>query len=104
MDVEETNKQVLEAIGEHHTIRIVADVPTNFLRFEDLPASAFDLIKRFLIEWEVHDPTRPHAVDLCPRHAYIVVDINNHRYDYDTAHEQTFVLPVYILRLSKSNK
>ena len=104
MDVEEANEQVFKAIEEHHTIRIIADVPTNFLRFEDLPTSAFDLIKPFLIQWEVHHLTRQLAVDLYPRHAYVVVDINNHEYDYDTAHEQTFVLPVYILRLSRSNK
>ena len=34
MDVGETNKEVFEAIEEHHTIRIIADVPTNFLRFQ----------------------------------------------------------------------
>ena len=51
MDVEEANEQVFKAIEEHHTIRIIADVPTNFLRFEDLPTSAFDLIKPFLIQW-----------------------------------------------------
>lgn len=104
MDVEEANEQVFKAIEEHHTIRIIADVPTNFLRFEDLPTSAFDLIKPFLIQWEVHHLTRQLAVDLYPRHAYVVVDINNHEYDYDTAHEQTFALPIYILRLSRSNK
>ena len=104
MDVEETNEQVLKAIEEHHTIRIIADVPTNFLRFEDLPTSAFDLIRPFLIQWEAHHLTRQLAVDLYPRHAYVVVDINNYEYDYDTAHEQTFAPPIYILRLSRSNK
>lgn len=66
MDVEEMNKKVFEVIEEHHTIRIIADVPTNFLRFKDLPASAFDLIKPFLIEWEVNHLTRRLAVDLYP--------------------------------------
>lgn len=65
MDVEETNKKVFDSIGEHHN-RIIADVPTNFQRFEDLPASAFDLIKPFLIEWEVNHLTRRLAVDLYP--------------------------------------
>ena len=64
MDVEEMNKKVFEVIEEHHTIRIIADVPTNFLRFKDLPASAFDLIKPFLIKWGVNHLTRRLAVDL----------------------------------------
>ena len=31
------------------------------------------------------------------------MDINNHEYDYDTAREQTFAIPVHILRLSRRN-
>ena len=104
MDAEEINKQVFKAIEEQHTIRIVADVPTNLLRFEDLPTSAFDLIRPFLSQWEGHHLTRQLAVDLYPRHAYIVVDINNHQYDYEAAHTQTAPVPVYILCLTRSNK
>ncbi|RJE21403.1 hypothetical protein PHISCL_06273 [Aspergillus sclerotialis] len=39
-----------------------------------------------------------------PRHAYIVVDINNQEYDYDIAHTQTFAIRLYILHLSRKSK
>lgn len=102
--VDEITEQVFEANEEHHTIQMIVDVPTNLLWFEDLPTSAFDLIRPFLNTWESNHLTQQLAVDLYPRHAYIVVDINNHQYDYYTAHEQTFTVPVYILHLSRSSK
>lgn len=102
--VDEINKQVFDAIEEQQTIRIVADVPTNVLNFEDILSSASDLIKPFVAKWEINHMTRLLAVDMYPRHAYLVVDINNQEYDYDIAHKQTFAIPLYILRLSRKNK
>lgn len=102
--VDEVNKQVFDAIEEQHTIRIVADVPTNILDVEDFTTSASHIIRPFMMKWEVSYMTRLLVVDVYPRHAYIVVDINNQQYDYDIAHKQTFAIPIYILRLSRSGK
>ncbi|WEW56193.1 hypothetical protein PRK78_001630 [Emydomyces testavorans] len=99
--MDQINKEVLKVIDEQHAIRIVADIPTDVLRSGDYLTSASDFIKPFVKEWESKHMTRLLVVDVYPRHTYVVVDINNHQYDYDTAHKQTFTVPVYILRLSR---
>lgn len=74
--IDNINQQIFDAINEQHTIRIVVDIPTNFLCFKDFPTSASDLIKPFVTKWEINHTTRLLAVDVYPRHAYSVVDIN----------------------------
>ncbi|KAB8258327.1 hypothetical protein BDV32DRAFT_139705 [Aspergillus pseudonomiae] len=77
------NKEVLRAIGEGRTIRIVVDIPTNVLDPGNL--------SRLLV------------VDVYPKHTYVLIDINNRRYDYHIAHKQTYIVPIYILRLSRNS-
>ncbi|RAH75329.1 uncharacterized protein BO66DRAFT_310601, partial [Aspergillus aculeatinus CBS 121060] len=67
-------------------------------------ASAFDLSKPFTTSWKEHYAVREIVVDIYPRHAYIVIDINNHHYDFEVAHLQDFAIPVHILRLSRQSK
>lgn len=102
-NMDEINRQILDTV-DNRTIRIVADVPTDLLRSEDFVISASDLIMPFRKQWETKNMTRLLAVDVYSHHAYIVIDINNLQYDYETAHNQTSPIPVYILRLSRSNK
>lgn len=54
--------------------------------------------------WEEKAQIRLLGVDAWPDHTYIAVDINNFRYDFETAHKQLFALPVYILRPSRSHR
>jgi hypothetical protein len=98
------NLEVLNAIEEEVSIRIVVDVPTNLVNLSDPLSAATDLVTPFITLWSTKHDTRLLAVDLYPRHTYVVVDINNHRYDYDTAHAQLYTIPVYILQLSKGGK
>ncbi|KAE8353321.1 hypothetical protein BDV28DRAFT_133388 [Aspergillus coremiiformis] len=98
--MDEINQQVFSAIEKQYTIRVVADIPTDHLCSTAFLASAFELVRPFVTQWEADNMIRQLAVDVYPRHTYVVVDINNEQYDYDTAHKQTFTLPVYILRLS----
>ncbi|KAF7589604.1 hypothetical protein BBP40_004064 [Aspergillus hancockii] len=99
--MDEINQQVLSAIKKERTIRVVADIPTDRLCPKTFLASASDLIRPFVTQWEVDNLVRQLAVDVYSRHTFVVVDINNEIYDYATAHTQTFTLPVYILRLSR---
>ncbi|KAL3477306.1 hypothetical protein BJX99DRAFT_257560 [Aspergillus californicus] len=103
--MDEINQQVSKAVEDMKTIRIIADVPTALLSSDDYLASAATLTEPFRTKWETQYLVRFIVVDVYPRHTYVVIDINNHRYDFDTAHLQAFSIPVYILRLSrKSNE
>lgn len=101
--MDEVNHQAFKAIEEHDTVRIVFDVPTDRLRAEDYLGSASEFVKPFIERWGERHTVRHLVVDVYPRHAFIVLDINNRQYDYDLAHKQTFSVPVYILRLSRTS-
>ncbi|PTU21864.1 hypothetical protein P175DRAFT_0434555 [Aspergillus ochraceoroseus IBT 24754] len=99
--MDEVNRRVLEAIRDLRTIRIISDVPTERLTSDNYLESAINLVEPFVKTWEIQHAVRHIVVDVYPRHTYIVFDINNHRYDFNVAHLQTFTIPVHILRLSK---
>ncbi|PGH14518.1 hypothetical protein AJ79_03011 [Helicocarpus griseus UAMH5409] len=100
--MDEANQKILNTVEEERTIRIVVDVPTNILQHDNILSAASSLVRPLVEEWEKNNnSTRLLVVDVYPRHTYIVIDVNNWRYDYSIAHQQTFPIPVYVLRLSK---
>ncbi|KAE8355662.1 hypothetical protein BDV28DRAFT_31127 [Aspergillus coremiiformis] len=98
------NREVLNVIEEQGTIRIVVDVPTDILHSDNILDAASDFVRPLMDEWEKNNRTQLIVVDIYPRHTYIVIDINNWQYNYNIAHQQTFPIPVYILRLSRRSK
>lgn len=102
--MDEINRQVFDAVDKTHTIRIVVDIPTKTLDAEDFLTSASNFINPFTTQWKAKHLTRLLVVDVYPRCAYIVLAINNHHYDYSIARKQHFLIPVYILCLSKRNE
>ncbi|KAJ0417891.1 hypothetical protein BJY00DRAFT_288865 [Aspergillus carlsbadensis] len=102
--MDKLNQHVFKAIQDLKTIRIIINIPTETLAPDNYLDSASDLIRPFTEIWEEHHLVRKIVVDVYPRHAYIVIDINNNRYDFKIAHLQTFTVPVHILRLSRKSK
>ncbi|KAL4987392.1 hypothetical protein BDW68DRAFT_161203 [Aspergillus falconensis] len=102
--MDEVNQHVFRAIQNLKTIRIVIDIPIEILAPDNYSASAFDLIEPFTKSWEEHYVVQKLVVDIYPQHAYIIIDINNHYYDFEIAHLQDFTIPVHIIRLSRKSK
>ena len=102
--MDEIIQRVSESIKETTTIRIIADIPTELLASDNYLASASSLTSPLIQTLEKQHLVRLIAVDVYPRHTFVVIDINNHRYDFDTAHLQTFPIPVYIFHLSRKSK
>lgn len=102
--MEQVNAEVLKAIEENQTMRIIFDVPTEILRADEYITSASEFIDPFRRTWQTKHLTRFLVVDVYPRHAYIVIDINNHECNFDVAHKQTSPFPVYILRLTRRSQ
>ncbi|KAE8154572.1 hypothetical protein BDV25DRAFT_102950 [Aspergillus avenaceus] len=98
------NQGVFKAIEEKGTIRIVADVPTSTLDTNNILDAASNFVRPLINEWEKNNSTKLLVVDIYPRRTFIVIDINNHRYDCSIAHLQTFPIPVYILRYSNRHE
>ncbi|KAJ5716025.1 uncharacterized protein N7483_013206 [Penicillium malachiteum] len=96
--------ELLRNIGSC-TMRIVGDTPNSVLDHEDLLESVRPFVS------EVEECIRQHhpddktlfiAAKFClGKHSYFVVDVNNTRYNYETAHECEELTPVYYLRLSR---
>lgn len=103
-NLDEVNQEIMKSIDDQETIRIVADIPIDLLQADDYMGSASEMIQPLVSHWETKHTIRVLVVDVYPRHAYVVVDINNHRYDFDEAHKQKFAIPVYLLRLSRRKK
>ena len=101
--MDEVNECVFKAIQDLGTIRIVVDVPLERLAPDNYSDSAFDFIEPFTKSWQEYHTVQSLVVDVYPRHAYIVIDINNDSYDFERAHLQTYTIPVHILRLSRRN-
>lgn len=100
----EIHQVVSKALSEHGSIRILGDVRAEALDPNNYLASITDLVQPFLDTWESKDEiTRVTflAVDICIRHSFFVVDLNNEQYDYDTAHLSAVSVPVYLLQRSK---
>ncbi|RAK89034.1 hypothetical protein BO79DRAFT_209085 [Aspergillus costaricaensis CBS 115574] len=102
--MDEVNGRVLKAIQDLKTIRVIVDIPTEHLTPENYLDLAFELVEPFTNSWEEHHVVRKLVVDVYPRHAYVVIDINNFSYDFKLAHLQIFAIPVHILRLSRKSK
>lgn len=99
--MEEVNRVISDAIEEHHSIRILGDLPTERLDCEDYLASTRGIITNLISFWEDKAELRLLAVEVWPRHCYFALDFNNDKYDYENAHTQVIVMPVYLLRLSR---
>ncbi|KAJ5593622.1 hypothetical protein N7537_010526 [Penicillium hordei] len=101
--MEKVNQAVSDALETHRSIRILGDLPTEKLNHEDYLASTRELIESFVDSWKGKADLRLLAVEVWSRHTYFALDFNNDEYNYDNAHTQVVVIPVYLLRLSRKS-
>lgn len=89
-------------------IRIVGDTPNSILNHSEFPKSINTIVEEVK---NTVSTCRPDAEirwvavsKFDGRHSFVVLDINNARYDYESAHMCLAKLPVYVLRLSREPK
>ncbi|KAL2830944.1 hypothetical protein BJY01DRAFT_226862 [Aspergillus pseudoustus] len=83
--------------------RLLGDTPTAILDPEDYLTSIEPFVTKVqqsVITCRPDAETRFLALRILSRHSYFVVDVNNFDYNYETAHEVTTCVPVYVLRMS----
>lgn len=98
------NLQVLNALKVTSSIRILGDLPTAELNSEDYLASVSAKIEGFVAAWNETARTRLLAVEVWSRRTHFVLDLNNDTYDYQTAHQHSVILPVYLLQFSSRSR
>ncbi|OQE12896.1 hypothetical protein PENFLA_c060G02933 [Penicillium flavigenum] len=96
------NKKFQTAIKENPTIRLIVDIPPHLVDWSNPITSITTTINPFLSHWKTQNKVNLLAVEIQHRHAYAAIEINNHRYDFMAAHKQTFVFPVYVLKVGRS--
>ena len=101
MSMDKVNQAVLDALESHKSIRILGDLPTEKLNCDDYLASTRETISEFVSFWDIKANLKLLAVEVWPGRTYFVLDFNNNKYSYESAHVQEIVLPVYLLRLSR---
>lgn len=69
--------------------------PDNYL------GSVHNIIEELAPGWQQDKRIQLMVVDIDTRRTFIVIDINNRGYDFQTAHENTLLLPVHIARPQK---
>ena len=99
--MDEIHRQVRKALDEYRSIRVLFACRTKMLNPSDLVGSVSVLIKDFVEAWKDDANIRSLVVSAYLEHTYCVLDFNNNTYDYNTAHVQMAILPLYFLRLSR---
>ncbi|KAA8649663.1 uncharacterized protein ATNIH1004_002334 [Aspergillus tanneri] len=87
-----------QKLNGDESVRILITVYTKSLNSENYLASASDTISKIAPGWENNPRIRFLLVDVYERHTFIVADINNHGYNFETAHKDTTPIPVYAIR------
>ncbi|KAJ5304161.1 Subtilisin-like serine protease [Penicillium atrosanguineum] len=85
-------------LEDNTTKRILIKLKSKTLDSEDYRVSANEIVKEIFPNWENDRRILYLAIDIWKERTFIVIDINNHDYDFETAHESKKVLPVYVLR------
>ncbi|KAJ5121519.1 uncharacterized protein N7515_009480 [Penicillium bovifimosum] len=98
------NLQVLNALKVTPSIRILGDLPTAELNSEDYVASVSAKIEGFVAAWNETAERRLLAVEVWSRRTHLAIDLNNDQYDYQTAHQHSVILPVYLLQFSSRSR
>lgn len=102
--MDKINEQVHNALKTHPSIRILGALPTKCLDSEDYLTSVSSMIEPFVTVWKETALTHLVAVEVWPRTSHFALDLNNHKYNFDTAHEEKIVLPVFLLQYFRKRK
>lgn len=78
--------------------RVVVRGRTKNLDAQDYRASANSIVSEISPEWESDSRILFLVIDVWSERTFLVIDVNNHDYDFHTAHKTNTILPVYVLR------
>ncbi|KAL4935429.1 hypothetical protein BDV06DRAFT_234319 [Aspergillus oleicola] len=78
--------------------RIVIKLKTNQLDSQDYRTSSTDFITQLFPSWQTDPLIRFLAIGVWSHRTFLVLDINYAEYNFETAHKDRTILPVYVIR------
>ncbi|KAB8259363.1 hypothetical protein BDV32DRAFT_159301 [Aspergillus pseudonomiae] len=93
------NSDIREDLFKDDTAkRIVIKVKTKTLNPSSYLTSAKNIVNEIFPRWESDHRILFLVIDVWSERTFMVIDINNRNYDFRTAHNNTMMFPVYVLR------
>ncbi|KAE8154052.1 hypothetical protein BDV25DRAFT_136197 [Aspergillus avenaceus] len=90
-----------ELFRNNETRRVVLKMRAQSLDLEDLRSSTYRVINDMFPDWENDNRVLFLAAEIWGDRAFMAIDINNHEYNFQTAHKTKIVFPVHVLWLHK---
>ncbi|KAL2826903.1 hypothetical protein BJY01DRAFT_229507 [Aspergillus pseudoustus] len=84
--------------------RIAMKLKTRHLDSHDYLRSVKEVLNDIFPDFESDQRIRLLAIEIFPDRTYLVVDISNYEYNFQTAHEASESLPVYLLKVAHKGK
>ncbi|PWY71112.1 hypothetical protein BO94DRAFT_578853 [Aspergillus sclerotioniger CBS 115572] len=94
---------VREEILKDNAKRIIIRAKTESLYSEDCRATAYRIVSEIFPGWEQDSRILFLAIEVWHNRIFINIDVNRDNYNYDTAHKDKTILPVYVLRRHRGN-
>lgn len=85
------------------TKQIIIRVKTESRNSEDCRATAYRTVNNIFPNWETDSRVLFLAIQVWADRIFINIDINHKNYNYQTAHKDKTILPVYVLRTHRGN-
>lgn len=93
-----------EIFSNGNAKRIVINVKIKCLDSQDYRTSAYSIVNEIFPDWKNDDRVLFLAIEVWGDRIYIAIDINNYDYNFDTAHKNKTILPVYVLRQHRKGR
>jgi hypothetical protein len=94
---------IREEIFKDNAKRIIIKVKTKSLDSEDCRATAYRVVGETFPDWECDSWILFLAIQVWGDKIFINIDINHDDYNFETAHKDKPILPVYVLRKHRGN-
>uniref|UniRef100_A0A093V7Y9 Uncharacterized protein n=1 Tax=Talaromyces marneffei PM1 TaxID=1077442 RepID=A0A093V7Y9_TALMA len=83
--------------------RVIIRVKTESRNSEDCRATAYRTVNEIFPNWERDSRVLFLAIQVWADRIFMNIDVNHANYNYQTAHRDKTILPVYVLRAHRGN-
>lgn len=94
---------IREELFESSAKRIIIRVKTETRNSEYCRTTAYRTVNEIFPNWERDSRVLFLAIQVWADRIFMIIDVNHANYDYQVAHKDKTILPVYILRTYRGN-
>lgn len=94
---------IREELFECSAKRIIIRVKTETRNSEDCRTTAYRTVNEIFPNWERDNRVLFLAIQVWADRIFMIIDVNHANYNYQVAHKDKTILPVYVLRTHRGN-